>query len=109
MTAAFVFELIRAANETDRLTKPERARLLERAANTIRDYRDEIAISGAPANSQPGDIEHELREVARLIDMFTAEEVSAQILEAARVIKDLRVILDCKHEVLKDGGTGERE
>lgn len=103
MSAAFVTELIRAANEADRLTKPERAMLLLRAANTIRDYRDEIALNGAPANSQPGDIEHELREVARLIPMFTADEVSQQLLGAADVIKTLRILLDAKVEILQDG------
>jgi acyl-CoA reductase-like NAD-dependent aldehyde dehydrogenase len=42
----FISELLRAANEVARLTNPERARLLRRAAVTIRDYRDEINFSG---------------------------------------------------------------
>ena len=36
LVAAFISELIRAANEVERLSKPERVRLLERAAATIR-------------------------------------------------------------------------
>lgn len=47
---AFISELIRAANETDRLTKPEGAKLLERAAATLRDYRYQINYSETPVD-----------------------------------------------------------
>ena len=75
MTAAFVSELIRAANETERLTKAERARLLERAAATLREYRRAINYSETPANDGgPGDAASEWTEMARLIPMFSAAE-----------------------------------
>jgi hypothetical protein len=50
--ALFISELIRAANETDRLTKPERARLLQRAAATLREYRYQINYSETPATPE---------------------------------------------------------
>jgi acyl-CoA reductase-like NAD-dependent aldehyde dehydrogenase len=99
VTAAVVSELIRAANEAPKLTKPERARLLERAAATIADYRDEISFSGTPANDHPGDIVRELRDVARLIDLFSAEEIARKLLDAAEIIKVCRVLLEAKREV----------
>lgn len=93
MTPDFLPELIRDANEVERLTMPERAALMVRAANTIRDYRDQIAFSGTPANDHPGDLVHELREMARLNVLFSAEEVAGKLLEAAEMIRDLRIIL----------------
>lgn len=98
--AAFVSELIRAANETDKLTKPERARLLERAAATLRDYRYQINYSETPANDGgPNDAAREWSEMARLIDLFTADEISAKLLDAAGTIKAARVLLDEKHAI----------
>jgi division protein CdvB (Snf7/Vps24/ESCRT-III family) len=72
-TTAFISELIRAANEIDRLTKDERARLLERAANTLRDLRE---IAQLPQEQATQDAVLELREMARLIDLFSAAEVA---------------------------------
>lgn len=97
----FISELIRAANETDRLTKPERARLLQRAAATLRDYRYEINYSETPANDGgPNDAAHEWSEMARLINLFSAEEVSAKLLEAVATIKAAKTLMECKMEIL---------
>lgn len=98
--AAFVSELIRAANETSRLTKPERARLLQRAAATLRDYRYQINYSETPANDGgPDDAAHDWSEMARLIDLFSAEEVSTALLDAVETIKAARVLLDEKQAI----------
>jgi hypothetical protein len=95
--AGFVSELIRAANEIVRLTKPEQARLLERAANTLRDYHHQISISGTPANNEDLYIvAHQWSQMAKRIDLFTAVEVSATLIEAAGTIKAVRVLLDEK-------------
>jgi hypothetical protein len=101
-THRFISELIRAANEVDKTTKLERANLLRRAAGTIRDLRDEINFSGAPANdSGPGDIVFEISEIARLIDLFSSEEAGNAMLEAAGTIKDLLVLLDEKQAIVR--------
>ena len=98
--AAFVSELIRAANETARLTKPERARLLQRAAATLRDYRYQINYSETPANDGgANDAAHDWSEMARLIDLFTAEEVAETLLDAAGTIKAARVLLEEKQAI----------
>lgn len=49
--APFISELIRAANEAEKLTKRECARLLERAAATLRDCRHQINYFDTLANS----------------------------------------------------------
>ncbi len=105
--APFISELIRAANETDRLTKAESARLLQRCAATLRDYRHQIDYSETPANDGgPNDVAHELSEMARLIDLFSAEEVSKTLLEAVATIKAARTLLEIKHEIEEEGGGG---
>ena len=98
----FISELIRAANETARLSQLERGQLLERAAATIRDYREQIACSDAPANDTgPGDIASDLASMGRTPEVFTAAEVSTKLLEAVEVIKTLRVLMEEKEAVLR--------
>ena len=100
-TVAFIAELIRAANEVENLTQPERARLLERAGATIRDYQDQINYSETPANDRggPDDIVYCLGEMARLIDLFSARAVSETLLEAVETIKAARVLLEAKQDI----------
>ncbi|TIQ29958.1 MAG: hypothetical protein E5X48_29415 [Mesorhizobium sp.] len=88
-TAAFISELIRAANETDQLTKLQRARLLQRAAVTLRrDYQCKVDYSGTPANIKwLGHVIYSWPEMPRLIDMFSDEEVSNELLYAAWLFK----------------------
>jgi hypothetical protein len=101
----FISQLLRAANEVPRLTNAERARLLRRAATTIRDYRDKINFSDAPTNdSGPGDIVSELHAMARRIDVFSAHDVSGKILEAVDVMKTCRILLQTKREIEGEAG-----
>jgi hypothetical protein len=46
-TADFIAELIRAANEVEKLTPYELSRLLDRSVDTIRDMRDQTGIAGS--------------------------------------------------------------
>jgi hypothetical protein len=90
--ALFISELLRAANQTDKLTRLECARLLQQAAATLRDYRDRQKPS---ANvSEPIDVAHEWSEMARLIELFSAEEVSKTLLHAVACIKAARVLAE---------------
>lgn len=96
--AAFISELIRAANETDRLTEQEKARLLQRAASTISHYRELINYS--PANDAgQGDIVFELNSMASAIGLFPADRVSAMLTEAVEVIKACRVLLEEQRKI----------
>lgn len=98
--ANFVSELIRAANEADRLTKLERARLLQRAAGTLREYRYQISYSETPANDEgPNDAARDWSEMARLIDLFSVDEVSRAFLEAVSKINAARGLLEEKQAI----------
>lgn len=74
----FISELIRAANEVDKLTLLERTRLLQRAATTVRDQggRDDLA--------------HRLSKYGELSDNVTTDEMSAWLLEAVEILKEGR-------------------
>lgn len=103
MTASvqrFISELIRAANEIDKLTMIERATLLRRAAATIRDLRDEINYFDTPANDTgPGDVVFDLNETARMIEIFEADAIGQELLSAVGTIKAALVLLDAKREI----------
>lgn len=99
-TASLMSELIHAANETSTLLPSETARLLQRAAATIRDYREQIAYSQSSANDpSQGDIVFELTIMAASIDLFPPEKVSAIILEAAEVVKACKALLNKKRKL----------
>jgi acyl-CoA reductase-like NAD-dependent aldehyde dehydrogenase len=99
-TAAFISELIRAANEVPKLTMAERARLLQRAAATIRDYRDEINYSETPANDEnQEDVVYFLNEAACFVDDFSDTEFAETILEAIAVIQAAQILLEEKRKV----------
>ena len=68
--ADLVSELIRAANETPKLTKLERARIFERAAASIEDLYEQLVIWGTPIERRPGDMVRELRETSTIVDLF---------------------------------------
>lgn len=104
LTQRFISELIRAANEVDKLTKIERARLLRRASYTIRDQREQIGLSRSAANERgPEDVASDLMEVARLIEIFSAAEIANFMLEAVEVIKGGRLMVDAKHDPRNSG------
>ena len=100
LVAAFISELIRAANEVDRLSKPERAGLLKRAAATIRDYREQVG--GEP--QAEGDIVEDLRSMAETIDLHGPKEVAAVMLDAVAAIKagrsDVEHAMDAEYQDL---------
>lgn len=108
-TAAFISDLVRAANEIETLTGSKRARLLKLAASAIRDYRDQIDCSEAPANDTgPGDIIDDLKEVARNIKRIPPAEVADLMLDAAETIKAAQVLLKEKRKI-ENGSVGEPE
>lgn len=98
----FLSELIQAANQVELLTNLERANLLRRAAGTIRDYRDEINFGDAPANDRgQGDIVHSLSVMAETVEFVMPEQIAGALLEVVETVKDLRILLDAKHEIGK--------
>lgn len=93
LTTAFIAELIRAANEVERLTYYQISRLLDRSVDTIRDMRRQTAIaSGHRARDVVIDLQ---LASARARDLSPAETRDI-LLDAADIIRMLKILLDGK-------------
>ncbi|WP_426124498.1 hypothetical protein [Pararhizobium sp. PWRC1-1] len=85
----FIAELIRAANEVGNLSALEKGRMLQRSIVIIRDGRNEVGIP-------PADGVIDLQTVAASIDRRSDDEVKAALLDAADMIRTLKIVLDAK-------------
>jgi hypothetical protein len=97
LTTAFVSELIWAANQAPNLTAFEKRRLLERAVITIRDMREQ---AGIPSSNTEADAVIDLQMTAAAIDNRTDTQIRAALLDAADMIRTLRILLDTGTEVM---------
>ncbi len=91
LTTAFISELAWAANQVEHLTAFEKRRLLERAVVTIREMREQV---GIPASKTEPDPVIDLQTTAAGIERLTGDDVRAALLDAANMIRTLRIILD---------------
>ncbi|KQT01799.1 hypothetical protein [Rhizobium sp. Leaf386] len=96
-TTDFIAELVRAANSLGQISLFERRRLLGRAIHTIRDMRD---IIGIPSSGTDADALLDLAEICSSIHRRTDAEAQKALLEAAGMIRDLRVIVDSKVSIM---------
>lgn len=96
----FISELVRAANEVGNLGDSECARLLDRAYRTIRDGREEIGMAQDSLDRDPA---IDFLTMSRSISMFGDEEIKAALLEAAGMVRALRIILDAKEDAVRGG------
>ncbi|WDZ80959.1 hypothetical protein PWG15_24720 (plasmid) [Ensifer adhaerens] len=93
LTTAFISELVWAANQVEHLTNFEKRRLLERAVVTIREMREQV---GIPQSKTEVDPVIDLQTTAVGIELRTHNQVKAALLDAADMIRILRIILDGK-------------
>ncbi|WDZ81058.1 hypothetical protein PWG15_25255 (plasmid) [Ensifer adhaerens] len=93
LTTAFISELVWAANQVEHLTNFEKRRLLERAVVTIREMRDLV---GIPESKTEADTVINLQTTAAGIERRTADQIKTALLDAADMIRILRIILDGK-------------
>ena len=89
-TTAFVSELIRAANEVEKLTPSEVSRLLDRAVATIRDMREQTGVAG---NRRTNDVVINLGIASARVRDLSIEDIKDTLIDAADVIRALRIIL----------------
>lgn len=82
----FTSELVRAANEIDRLGDFEKHRLLERAVTAIRDMRDEVWILQS-RTAASAVIDLQTTAVAIYYGKHASGEVKAALLHAAEMIR----------------------
>jgi hypothetical protein len=89
----FIADLVRAANEIEKVGYREQRRLLERAAMTIRDMSGRIGVS---IIAKGRDAVADLNNLVHIIDTtpIAPEEVRDGLLRAAGVIRDLHITLD---------------
>lgn len=97
-TTAFVSELIRAANEVEKLGDFEQRRMLERAAVMIREMRQ---IAGIPNSHTIADglIDLQAAAIALGRGQRTPNEIKADMLAAAGMIRDLHIVLDTETKI----------
>lgn len=86
---AFVAELIRAANQIDKLTDHEVRSLLFRSIVTARDLREAV---GIPGSGTAEDAVVRLYDVATDIDRVDPSARTGALLEAAGLIRNLRFV-----------------
>ncbi|TBD43400.1 hypothetical protein E0H39_29160 [Rhizobium leguminosarum bv. viciae] len=89
--SAFVAELIRAANQIDKLTDHEVKSLLFRSIVSARDLRESVGIPGSGTSE---DAVVRLYDVATNIDRVDPAARTAALLEAAGLIRDLRIVVE---------------
>ncbi|CAN7632523.1 hypothetical protein [Pararhizobium sp. LjRoot238] len=102
-TTDFIAELVRAANEVAKLPPMERGRLLKRAIATIRNMRD---IVGFPTCGSAADSLKAIGALAGSTGSRPDADVRAALLEAAGMIRDLRIVMDSKIEVIIKNARG---
>ncbi|MBE1206233.1 hypothetical protein [Aminobacter carboxidus] len=91
--SSFIIELTYAADKASTLTPNETARLLQQAAATIRNYRQQVGHSETPANDcSQGDIVFDLLAMASAVELFSPQKVSALLQEAASTIRACKII-----------------
>lgn len=91
LTTAFISELVWAANQVEHLTAFEKSRLLERAVVTIREMREQVGMAASKTEPDPV---IDLQTTAAGIERLTGDDVRAALLDAADMIRTLRIILD---------------
>lgn len=92
---SFVSELVRAANEVDRLNAHESEHLL-RAVTTIRDLRE---IIGIPVYGTELDAVIQLNELASVTGQAAIQEIRDGLLEAADMVHTLWIVADSGTEI----------
>jgi len=99
---SFVSELIRAANEVERLDDFTISRLLQRSITTIQDLRELV---GIPVEGTEQDALRALRREADFTEKLAASERAAALLSAAEMIRTLYIVVDSGIEIrLEPGG-----
>lgn len=88
---AFICELIRAANEVEKLTPREMSRLLDRSVDTIRDLRGQTEIAGS---RRARDVLIDLQIASSRARDLSPEDARDTLLDAAEIIRALRIMLE---------------
>lgn len=91
-------ELVRAANNLEKIDLVVRVRLLRRASAVIRELRRQIGLAPRPADYMPGAIAAQKAGSARMPMIRSDQKVATLLLEAARSIREAENLLQLKRE-----------
>ncbi|MCJ8056965.1 hypothetical protein GB928_025605 [Shinella curvata] len=97
----FIAELIRAANDVERLPESTKLRLLGRAYVTIINAREEIESQRQEAYRQAG---ADLISVTGHVGALSSQDVKSLLLDAAEMIRQIKIVIDSKG---KSSGEGD--
>lgn len=89
LTSGFVSELVRAANQIEKLSISEVRRLLQRSIATIRDLRQAV---GIPADGTANDALVRLKLASEGVERLVHEKQAEALLEAADLIRTLGIV-----------------
>ncbi|MFN7093277.1 MAG: hypothetical protein ACK4P4_22345 [Allorhizobium sp.] len=92
-TNDFIAELVRAANEVQKLGVYEKVRLLGRAVTTIREMREQVGIASSGTNADAV-LDLQMSRVAFARGKRTPDHVKAALLDAADMIRTLHIVLE---------------
>ncbi|WEZ85779.1 hypothetical protein P6U16_22370 (plasmid) [Rhizobium sp. 32-5/1] len=96
-TTDLIAELVRAANSLERASLLERRQLLTRAISAIRDMRD---VARAASSRTADDNLINLATITASMERRRESEVRAAFLSSAEMLRDLRIVIDAKVEVI---------
>lgn len=96
-----IAELIRAANDIDKVGDYEIRRLIKKADAAIRDMRSEVGIPPSPAAR---DALIEVYMVGEHLANYSHSQVSAALLDAAGMARDLHIVLASKTRIHLSNG-----
>ncbi|WEX91570.1 hypothetical protein PZN02_006401 (plasmid) [Sinorhizobium garamanticum] len=91
LTTDFIAELVRAANEVDKLTHHEISRLLDRSIDTIRDMRRQ---TGVTEIRSVRDVLIDLRLSSERARDLSVDEVRDAFIDAADILRTLKTVVD---------------
>ncbi len=100
-TPAFVSELVRAANEVERLGVPEYQNLLYRAITTVNDLREQV---GIPGSGTAHDAIVDLEETADSVASLGVAERASALLDAADMVRTLWIVFDSNTRIVLTPG-----
>ncbi|MFK0278590.1 hypothetical protein ACIQUG_33325 [Ensifer sp. NPDC090286] len=95
-TTGFIAELVRAANEVEKLEPYEVSRLFDRSIDTIRDLRAQAGLAG---DRRATDVVIDLGIASARVRDLSLEEIRDTLIDAASIIRALRMLV-------VEGGSG---
>jgi hypothetical protein len=101
-TTNFIAELVRAANMLEKIGESEKRRLLDRAWRTIREGREQ---TGLKPSRTKADHAMDFLSMSRSLELYSDDEIKGALLEAADMVRTLKIMLDAKDEVSGGGNT----